>query len=134
MIITDVNGTKKIEITTDFSIIDKLVVYQELDNDEVELIEVQEVLGEVEGLAGMYIPCLTARKIQDEVWLAMDEETPLSKILNYFEKRLEVSDNDGYTCLFDEDDLPSWFDLMVDSMNLKVVKLYEFLHMVGMKE
>lgn len=133
MIITDVNGTKKIEITTDFSIIDKLVVYQELDNDEVELIEVQEVLGEVEGLAGMYIPCLTARKIQDEVWLAMSEDTPLSVVLNYFEERLKV-DSGGYICLFDADNLPSYFDLMMDFMKLKVVKLYEFLHMVGMKE
>lgn len=72
--------------------------------------------------------------VEDE-WDSFDEGTPISVVLNYFEGRFQKDNiNTSKVVVFDGDNLPSWFQAMLNTGELKVVSIYEFLSMLGYVE
>ena len=125
---------KSIEISTDFSVIDKLVLYKEFEDGELALVEIKDEGREVihEGNDSiLYARNLASRLVADE-WDDMEQDTPLSDVLAYFERRMRDEESE-YRVVFDSDNLPPWFEQMLDIGDLKATKLYKFLIEIGMK-
>lgn len=133
MIIRKQNGDS-IEISTDFSVIDKLVLYKEFEDGELALVEMKD-----EGRENFHrdngsvaiVRNLASRLVADE-WDDMEQDTPLSDVLAYFERRLKDKESE-YRVVFDSDNLPPWFEQMLDMGDLKATRLYKFLIEIGMK-
>lgn len=133
MIIRKQNG-ESIEISTDFSVIDKLVLYKEFEDGELALVEMKD-----EGRENFHrdngsvaiVRNLASRLVADE-WDDMEQDTPLSDVLAYFERRLKDKESE-YRVIFDSENLPNWFEQMLDMGDLKATKLYKFLIEIGMK-
>lgn len=117
-----------IEIKIGCDIVEKYVVYREIGTDEIALLECSEREVE-EGKK-----CITFQMVEDE-WDNFDEGAPISVVLNYFEERFQKDNiNTSKVVVFDGDDLPSWFQAMLNTGELKVVSIYEFLSMLGYVE
>lgn len=133
MIIRKQNGDS-IEISTDFSVIDKLVLYKEFEDGELALVEMKD-----EGRENFHrdngsvaiVRNLASRLVADE-WDDMEQDTPLSDVLAYFERRLKDKESE-YRVIFDSENLPIWFEQVLDIGDLKATKLYKFLIEIGMK-
>lgn len=133
MIIRKQNGDS-IEISTDFSVIDKLVLYKEVEDGELALVEMKD-----EGRENFHrdngsvaiVRNLASRLVADE-WDDMEQDTPLSDVLAYFERRLKDKESE-YRVIFDSENLPIWFEQVLDIGDLKATKLYKFLIEIGMK-
>ena len=133
MIIRKQNG-ESIEISTDFSVIDKLVLYKEFEDGELALVEMKD-----EGRENFHrdngsvaiVRNLASRLVADE-WDDMEQDTPLSDVLAYFERRLKDKESE-YRVIFDSENLPIWFEQVLDIGDLKATKLYKFLIEIGMK-
>lgn len=133
MIIRKQNG-ESIEISTDCSVIDKLVLYKEFEDGELALVEMKDEGREVihEGNDSvLYVRNLASRLVDDE-WDDMEQDTPLSDVLAYFERRMKDEESE-YRVVFDSENLPNWFEQMLDMGDLKATKLYKFLIEIGMK-
>lgn len=130
MKIVDARNEKVIEIGTDLSIIDKIVVYEEVGEDEVALVECRVFKDSTMSTLGLGVE-LGCRRVSDE-WLELCEGK-ISEVLDYFEKRDKVKDEKEYMVVFDSANLPKWFDGMVKQGNYKAVKLYELLVDLGIK-
>lgn len=133
MIIRKQNG-ESIEISTDCSVIDKLVLYKEFEDGELALVEMKDEGREVihEGNDSvLYARNLASRLVADE-WDDMEQDTPLSDVLAYFERRMKDEESE-YRVVFDSENLPNWFEQMLDMGDLKATKLYKFLIEIGMK-
>ena len=125
MIIQNMEKNETIEIKVGCDIVEKYVVYREIGTDEIALLECSEREVE-EGKK-----CITFQMVEDE-WDHFDEGTPISVVLNYFEDRFQKDNiNTSKVVVFDEKSLPSWFQLMVNTGELKVVSIYDFLSMLG---
>lgn len=129
MIIQDESGNKVIEIGTDISVIDKIVMYEEVSDDEVALVECKVQKGSLleELGVGVEIGC---RRVSDE-WLDICDGK-ISEVLDYFEKRTK-DDEKEFRVVFDEDKLPKWFNKLQEQSGLRAVRLYEFLIDLGIK-
>lgn len=128
MIIQNMEKNETIEIKVGCDIVEKYVVYREIGTDEVALLE----CGEREVEEGK--KCITFQMVEDE-WDSFDEGTPISVVLNYFEDRFQKDNiNTSKVVVFDGDNLPSWFQAMLNTGELKVVSIYEFLSMLGYVE
>ena len=133
MIIRKQNGDS-IEISTDFSVIDKLVLYKEFEDGELALVEMKD-----EGRENFHrdngsvaiVRNLASRLVADE-WDDMEQDTPLSDVLAYFGRRLKDKESE-YRVIFDSENLPIWFEQVLDIGDLKATKLYKFLIEIGMK-
>ena len=133
MIIRKQNGDS-IEISTDFSVIDKLVLYKEFEDGELALVEMKD-----EGRENFHrdndsvaiVRNLASRLVADE-WDDMEQDTPLSDVLAYFERRLKDKESE-YRVIFDSENLPIWFEQVLGIGDLKATKLYKFLIEIGMK-
>lgn len=133
MIIRKQNGDS-IEISTGFSVIDKLVLYKEFEDGELALVEMKD-----EGRENFHrdngsvaiVRNLASRLVADE-WDDMEQDTPLSDVLAYFERRLKDKESE-YRVIFDSENLPIWFEQVLDIGDLKATKLYKFLIEIGMK-
>ena len=130
MIIKDARGNTTIEIGTDLSIIDKVVLYREINDEEVALVECCERKETPLSKLGLGLD-LACREVSDE-WLDICEGK-ISEVLTYFEKRAKVADEKEFRVIFDEDQLPVWFKSLQEQSGLKAVKLYEFLLDLGIK-
>jgi hypothetical protein len=130
MIIKDAKGNTTIEIGTDLSIIDKVVLYREINNEEVALVECCERKETPLSKLGLGVD-LACREVSDE-WLDVCEGK-ISEVLDYFEKRDKVANEKEFRVIFDEDQLPVWFKSLQEQSGLKAVKLYEFLLDLGIK-
>lgn len=73
-----------------------------------------------------------ASRLVDDEWDDMEQDTPLSNVLAYFERRMRDEESE-YRVVFDSDNLPPWFEQMLDMGDLKATKLYKFLIEIGMK-
>lgn len=125
MIIQNMEKNETIEIKVGCDIVEKYVVYREIGTDEIALLECSEREVE-EGKK-----CITFQMVEDE-WDNFDEGTPISVVLNYFEDRFQKDNiNTSKVVVFDEKSLPSWLQLMVNTGELKVVSIYDFLSMLG---
>lgn len=125
MIIQNMEKNETIEIKVGCDIVEKYVVYREIGTDEKALLECSEREVE-EGKK-----CITFQMVEDE-WDNFDEGTPISVVLNYFEDRFQKDNiNTSKVVVFDEKSLPSWLQLMVNTGELKVVSIYDFLSMLG---
>lgn len=133
MIIRKQNGGS-IEISTDLSVIDKLVLYKEFEDGELALVELRDEGREVihEGDASVLYARNLASRLVDDEWDDMEQDTPLSDVLAYFERRMRDEESE-YRVVFDSDNLPPWFEQMLDMGDLKATKLYKFLIEIGMK-
>lgn len=133
MIIRKQNG-ENIEISTDCSVIDKLVLYREFEDGELALVEMKDEGREVihEGNDSVLYARNLASRLVDDEWDDMEQDTPLSDVLAYFERRMKDAESE-YRVVFDSDNLPPWFAQMLDMSDLKVTKLYKFLIEIGMK-
>lgn len=133
MIIRKQNG-ESIEISTDCSVIDKLVLYKEFEDGELALVEMKDEGREVIHKGNdsvLYARNLASRLVDDE-WDDMEQDTPLSDVLAYFERRMKDEESE-YRVVFDSENLPNWFEQMLDMGDLKATKLYKFLIEIGMK-
>ena len=74
---------------------------------------------------------MASRLVADE-WDDMEQDTPLSDVLAYFERRLKDKESE-YRVIFDSENLPIWFEQVLDIGDLKATKLYKFLIEIGMK-
>ena len=79
----------------------------------------------------LYARNLASRLVDDE-WDDMEQDTPLSDVLAYFERRMRDEESE-YRVIFDSENLPNWFEQMLDMGDLKATKLYKFLIEIGMK-
>lgn len=133
MIIRKQNG-ESIEISTDFSVIDKLVLYKEFEDGELALVEMKDEGREVihEGNDSVLYARNLASRLVDDEWDDMEQDTPLSDVLAYFERRMKDEESE-YRVVFDSENLPNWFEQMLDMGDLKATKLYKFLIEIGMK-
>lgn len=133
MIIRKQNG-ESIEISTDFSVIDKLVLYKEFEDGELALVEMKDEGRETfhrDNGSVAIARNLASRLVVDE-WDDMEQDTPLSDVLAYFERRLKDKESE-YRVIFDSENLPIWFEQVLDIGDLKATKLYKFLIEIGMK-
>lgn len=128
MIIQNMEKNETIEIKVGCDIVENYVVYREIGTDEIALLECSErEVGEGK-------KCITFQMVEDE-WDSFDEGTPISVVLNYFENRFQKDNiNTSKVVVFDGDNLPSWFQAMLNTGELKVVSIYEFLSMLGYVE
>ena len=110
MIIRKQNG-ESIEISTDLSVIDKLVLYKEFEDGELALVELRDEGREVihEGDASVLYARNLASRLVDDEWDDMEQDTPLSDVLAYFERRMRDEESE-YRVVFDSDNLPPWFE------------------------
>lgn len=133
MIIRKQNG-ESIEISTDCSVIDKLVLYKEFEDGELALVEMKDEGREVihEGNDSVLYARNLASRLVDDEWDDMEQDTPLSDVLAYFERRMKDEESE-YRVVFDSENLPNWFEQMLDMGDLKATKLYKFLIEIGMK-
>lgn len=133
MIIRKQNG-ESIEISTDCSVIDKLVLYKEFEDGELALVEMKDEGREVihEGNDSVLYARNLASRLVDDEWDGMEQDTPLSDVLAYFERRMKDEESE-YRVVFDSENLPNWFEQMLDMGDLKATKLYKFLIEIGMK-
>ena len=133
MIIRKQNG-ESIEISTDCSVIDKLVLYKEFEDGELALVEMKDEGREVihEGNDSVLYARNLASRLVDDEWDDMEQDTPLSDVLAYFERRMRDEESE-YRVVFDSENLPNWFEQMLDMGDLKATKLYKFLIEIGMK-
>lgn len=106
MIIRDEKGTTTIEIGTDLSIIDKVVLYREINEEEVALVECCERKETSLSKLGLGVD-LACREVSDE-WLDVCEGK-ISEVLDYFEKRDKVANEKEFRVIFDGEKLPVWF-------------------------
>lgn len=133
MIIRKQKG-ESIEISTDCSVIDKLVLYKEFEDGELALVEMKDEGREVihEGNDSVLYARNLASRLVDDEWDDMEQDTPLSDVLAYFERRMKDEESE-YRVVFDSENLPNWFEQMLDMGDLKATKLYKFLIEIGMK-
>lgn len=133
MIIRKQNG-ESIEISTDCSVIDKLVLYKEFEDGELALVEMKDEGREVihEGNDSVLYARNLASRLVDDEWDDMEQDTPSSDVLAYFERRMKDEESE-YRVVFDSENLPNWFEQMLDMGDLKATKLYKFLIEIGMK-
>ena len=133
MIIRKQNG-ESIEISTDCSVIDKLVLYKEFEDGELALVEMKDEGREVihEGNDSVLYARNLASRLVDDEWDDMEQDTPLFDVLAYFERRMKDEESE-YRVVFDSENLPNWFEQMLDMGDLKATKLYKFLIEIGMK-
>lgn len=133
MIIRKQNG-ESIEISTDCSVIDKLVLYKEFEDGELALVEMKDEGREVihEGNDSVLYARNLASRLVDDEWDDMEQDTPLSDVLAYFERRMKDEESE-YRVVFDSENLPNWFEQMLDMGDLRATKLYKFLIEIGMK-
>ena len=133
MIIRKQNG-ESIEISTDCSVIDKLVLYKEFEDGELALVEMKDEGREVihEGNDSVLYARNLASRLVDDEWDDMEQDTLLSDVLAYFERRMKDEESE-YRVVFDSENLPNWFEQMLDMGDLKATKLYKFLIEIGMK-
>lgn len=133
MIIRKQNG-ESIEISTDCSVIDKLVLYKGFEDGELALVEMKDEGREVihEGNDSVLYARNLASRLVDDEWADMEQDTPLSDVLAYFERRMKDEESE-YRVVFDSENLPNWFEQMLDMGDLKATKLYKFLIEIGMK-
>jgi hypothetical protein len=133
VIIRKQNG-ESIEISTDCSVIDKLVLYKEFEDGELALVEMKDEGREVihEGNDSVLYARNLASRLVDDEWDDMEQDTPLSDVLAYFERRMKDEESE-YRVVFDSENLPNWFEQMLDMGDLKATKLYKFLIEIGMK-
>ena len=133
MIIRKQNGGS-IEISTDCSVVDKLVLYKEFEDGELALVEMKDEGREVihEGNDSVLYARNLASRLVDDEWDDMEQDTPLSDVLAYFERRMKDEESE-YRVVFDSENLPNWFEQMLDMGDLKATKLYKFLIEIGMK-
>jgi hypothetical protein len=133
VIIRKQNG-ESIEISTDCSVIDKLVLYKEFEDGELALVEMKDEGREVihEGNDSVLYARNLASRLVDDEWDDMEQDTPLFDVLAYFERRMKDEESE-YRVVFDSENLPNWFEQMLDMGDLKATKLYKFLIEIGMK-
>lgn len=133
MIIRKQNGGS-IEISTDCSVVDKLVLYKEFEDGELALVEMKDEGREVihEGNDSVLYARNLASRLVDDEWDDMEQDTPLSDVLAYFERRMKDEESE-YRVVFDSENLPNWFEQILDMGDLKATKLYKFLIEIGMK-
>ena len=125
MIIQNLEENETIEIKSGCDIVEKYVVYRDMGDDELALFE----CGERE-LDSDHVRVLVT--FVDDEWDEFDTSTPISTVLNYFEKRyLEDDITKSMVVLFDENNLPEWFSAMLDDGEVKATTLYEYLRMIG---
>lgn len=110
MIIRKQNG-ESIEISTDCSVIDKLVLYKEFEDGELALVEMKDEGREVihEGNDSVLYARNLASRLVDDEWDDMEQDTPLSDVLAYFERRMKDEESE-YRVVFDSENLPNWFE------------------------
>lgn len=125
---------ESIEISTDCSVIDKLVLYKEFEDGELALVEMKDEGREVihEGNDSVLYARNLASRLVDDEWDDMEQDTPLSDVLAYFERRMKDEESE-YRVVFNSENLPNWFEQMLDMGDLKATKLYKFLIEIGMK-
>ena len=120
MIIQGQDG-KVITISTDTSILDKLVLFRENKYQEVNIYEVSRVSDEVHVVGGYPMMHVSVRIVKDEL---VEEETAknISTLMTYFEGRYADKESE-YQVVFDVDRIPFSVGLAVEMGEFRLEKI-----------